>query len=129
VGSRVRWVVGAGVGGAVGGAESFDAGAEVGGFIEVLKRSLRKSILHYMLLCMRTTVDLPDSLAERIKACLAKRKMTFRGLVIAALEQALRDDPAPFKLRDASVGGGQRKVSNDEINTEMDAQREPAFRT
>ncbi len=72
---------------------------------------------------------MPDSLMDRVKTCLAKRKVTFRGLVISALEQALQEDPKPFKLRDASVGSGRKKVSNAEINAAIDAQREPSFRS
>ena len=79
-----------------------------------------------MLLNMRTTVELPDALMDRVKACLATRKLTFRALVISALEQALQEDPKPFKLRDVSVGGGTRTVSGTEINHAIDEQRDPS---
>ena len=82
-----------------------------------------------MLLCMRATVELPDSLMDRVKACLATRKLTFRALVISALEQALEEDPKPFKLSDASVGGGTRRVSSTEINRAINEQREPSYKS
>ena len=80
-----------------------------------------------MLLCMRTTVDIPDSLMGRVKSCLIERKLTFRALVISALEQSLQEDSQPFRLRDASVGGNGEKVSNDTINQVIDSQRESTF--
>jgi hypothetical protein len=40
----------------------------------LLQPHLRIIILPDTLLCMRTTVDLPDSLMDRVKACLAKRR-------------------------------------------------------
>ncbi|MEC5125185.1 hypothetical protein VSU19_00365 [Verrucomicrobiales bacterium BCK34] len=52
---------------------------------------------------MRTTVDIPDSLMERAKK--HKGSMTFRPLVISALEKALAEETAPFVLQDASAGG------------------------
>ncbi len=42
-----------------------------------------------MLLFMRTTVDLPDALMQRIKYHTANKKVTFRSLVITALEKEL----------------------------------------
>ena len=81
-----------------------------------------------MFLCMRTTVDLPESLMTRIKRCLAERKITFRSLVISALEQALEEERKSFQLRDASVGEPSREVvSSDVINRAIDEQRNSSF--
>ena len=81
-----------------------------------------------MLICMRTTVDLPDSLMNRVKLRLSEQKLSFRALVISALEQALHDEPKPFRLRDAAVGAASdEKVSNATINRVMDDQRSPSF--
>ena len=79
---------------------------------------------------MRTTIDIPDSLLDRVKQVLQKRKTTFRSVVISALEKALEEESAPFALRDASVAGDPngRKVSAEEINRQIDESREPAFR-
>jgi len=72
---------------------------------------------------------MPDALFQRAKSVMAKRRMTFRSLVIDALEQALDDQRSErFVLRDASAGyradrrGG---VSNQSINQAIDASREP----
>lgn len=83
-----------------------------------------------MLLCMRTTIDIPDSLLDRVKQVLQKRKTTFRSVVISALERALEEESAPFTLRDASVEGDPngKKVSTEDINRHIDESREPAFR-
>ncbi len=84
-----------------------------------------------MLLCMRTTIDLPDSLMERAKRCIAERKLTFRALVISALEQALETSVEPFELRDASAGPANgadgNTISNTKINQAIDAQRATSF--
>lgn len=85
-----------------------------------------------MHLCMRTTIDIPDSLLDRVKQVLQKRKTTFRSVVIAALEKALEEAAIPFVLRDASVGvdrGAPAKtVSAKEINHRIDELRDPALR-
>lgn len=82
-----------------------------------------------MYLCMRTTVDLPDKLVKRIKACTAERKVTFRSLVVAALEKELAEDHGPFQLRDASVGTSNKSpVPNEVINRHLDASRDFVFR-
>lgn len=81
-----------------------------------------------MFLCMRTTIDMPDSLLKRAKGAMAKRHMTFRALVIDALEQSLREDPEPFVLKEASAGYEARKrsgVSSEQINQAIDEQRQP----
>lgn len=85
-----------------------------------------------MHLCMRTTIDIPDSLLDRVKQVLQKRKTTFRSIVISALEKALEEDATPFVLRDASVGVDQgavaKTVSVKEINRHIDELRDPALR-
>ncbi len=81
-----------------------------------------------MLLCMRTTVDLPDSLMARVKNRTREGNMTFRSLVISALEKTLEEDAEPFTLRDAAVGdSGQETVSADAINQLIDDHRSPEF--
>lgn len=79
-------------------------------------------------LCMRTTVDIPDALMARVKKRLSKRGQTFRSLVVTALEDSLKENPAPFRLRDAAFGeAGTVAVSTAEINRVVDEQREPRF--
>ncbi len=60
---------------------------------------------------------------------MAERGVTFRSLVIDALEQALAEKPArPFVLREASAGysaAGTHKVSRKAINKAIDDSREP----
>lgn len=85
-----------------------------------------------MLLCMRTTIDMPDRLLRRVKRVTAERKTTFRALVIDALERALEERPGGFRLRDASVGGkpkGRNTLSPEAVNSAIDAQRASAFRS
>ncbi|MEX1117869.1 MAG: hypothetical protein WEB60_03665 [Terrimicrobiaceae bacterium] len=41
---------------------------------------------------MRTTIDLPDPLLERVKISAAKQQATMRGLVIKGLEAVLNDE-------------------------------------
>jgi len=78
---------------------------------------------------MRTTVDLPDKLVKRIKACTAERKVTFRALVVAALEKELAEDQGPFQLRDASAGVTKKSpVPNEVITRHLDASRDFSFR-
>jgi hypothetical protein len=43
---------------------------------------------------MRTTIDLPDSLLERVKITAAKQQTTMRGLVIQGLESVLSGETA-----------------------------------
>lgn len=75
---------------------------------------------------MRTTIDIPDSLMERVKKY--KGNMTFRSLVISSLEKALATEAVDFVLRDGSVGeAGDEPVSSREINEQIDAQRDQRF--
>ena len=79
---------------------------------------------------MRTTIDVPDDLLKRARLLLAERKMTFRALVIDAVERALESPAVPFRLRDASVGdaGDRSGVSSKAINRAIDEARDPSFR-
>jgi predicted transcriptional regulator len=57
---------------------------------------------------MRTTVEINDALARRVKSLIAKRKTTFRNIVEEALTRLLEEEgknERGFTLRDASVGG------------------------
>jgi hypothetical protein len=76
---------------------------------------------------MRTTIDMPDKLMSRVKQVVAQRNITFRALVIDALEQSLNVEKAPFVLREASVGydtHGKGGVSSETINNAIDENRE-----
>jgi Arc/MetJ family transcription regulator len=78
---------------------------------------------------MRTTIDIPDTLLERVRPLLAKRNMTLRAVVIDALERLLEPKRTRFTLRDASVGyqpRGDRTISADVINQAIDDMREPS---
>jgi hypothetical protein len=79
---------------------------------------------------MRTTIDVPDDLLKRVRLLLAERKMTFRALVIDAVERAIEAPSAAFRLRDASAGhtGTGPAVSSAAVNRAIDAARQPAFR-
>jgi hypothetical protein len=56
---------------------------------------------------MKTTVEIPDPLAEEAKAVARREKTTLRALIEAGLRQAVRERRrrARFQLRDASFGG------------------------
>ena len=67
---------------------------------------------------------------RKVKITAAKRKTTFRALVVDALERTLDDPPQRFELEDASVGSlhqGEAPVSNTAINELIDSGREPRF--
>ena len=53
-----------------------------------------------MLLCMRTTIDIPTPLFKRAKAAAAKQGTTLRALVVRALEAQLGAAPEkkPYKF-------------------------------
>jgi predicted nucleic acid-binding protein len=75
---------------------------------------------------MRTTIDMPDQLMSRVKQVIAYRNITFKSLVIDALEQSLNEEKVPFVLRDASVGynaHGAGPISADAINKAIDENR------
>ncbi|MEI6034369.1 MAG: hypothetical protein WCS65_08845 [Verrucomicrobiae bacterium] len=80
-------------------------------------------------LCMRTTIDMPDDLMARARPILAQRGMTFRALVIDAVEYALEAPAKPFHLRDASSGVATKKgVSVQQINRAINENRMDSFR-
>ncbi len=56
---------------------------------------------------MKITLEISDSLAEKVKAHAAREGVTFRSVVERGLREVLRaqQKPEPFVLRDASVGG------------------------
>lgn len=56
--------------------------------------------------------------------------MTFRALVIDAVERVLEAPPVAFKLRDASAGAKARNggVTSESINRGIDESRGPFFR-
>lgn len=84
-----------------------------------------------MCLCMRTTIDMPDGLMQRVREVSAARNTTFRALVIEALEKILEPDRKPFQLRDASAGKAydpsQGGLSPLQINQQIDQVREGIF--
>lgn len=57
-----------------------------------------------MHICVRTTVDIPDHLLERVKPHLLKKGLTLRSVVVDALERLMRPNETAFRMRDASVG-------------------------
>jgi hypothetical protein len=56
---------------------------------------------------MKTTVEIPDALAEEARSVAAREKTTLRALIEAGLRQVLRDRrrKTRFRLRDASFRG------------------------
>ncbi len=69
---------------------------------------------------MRTVIELPDSLMRRVKERLNQENITFRAMVISALENALNEEQKPFTLRDAAAGEpNKQKISEGEINAEI----------
>ncbi|TVP78652.1 MAG: hypothetical protein EA353_07835 [Puniceicoccaceae bacterium] len=71
---------------------------------------------------------MPEALMQRVKIVAAKRKTTFRALVVDALERTLDEPRQLFELEDASVGTEEANtVSNDTINQWIDTQRESHF--
>jgi hypothetical protein len=73
---------------------------------------------------MRTTIDLPAPLLERVKISAAKRKTTMRGLVIKGLEAVLNEEAAtdPAATRSAlerlrkGFALGNQPLSRDQIH-------------
>ena len=76
---------------------------------------------------MRTTIDIPAALMERVKRAAARRKTTLRRLVLDALEQSLKQKSERFELRDAAVGSSVATVDAAAINRAIDEQREQGF--
>ncbi len=56
---------------------------------------------------MKTTVEIPDPLAEEAKAVARRERTTLRALIEAGLRQVLRDRRrrSRFRMRDASFRG------------------------
>lgn len=74
-----------------------------------------------MLICVRTTIDIPDALFARAKRLAQARRTTFRDLAIQGLEAVLeqgRRQQKPFRLRDASFGEGGLAEGLDETDWE-----------
>ncbi len=57
---------------------------------------------------MRTTVEINEALARRVRALMAERRTTLRALVEEGLRRIVEEDrpDEPFKMRDASTGEG-----------------------
>lgn len=73
---------------------------------------------------------MPDQLLRRVKKVGLERNMSFRAMVIDALERTLEEPSVGFRLRDASVGTKARainKVSAEAINRAIDNQRDSPF--
>ncbi len=71
---------------------------------------------------------MPDPLFRRAKQAMARRGMTFREMVIDALEQSLAEKHEPFVLRDESAGYSARegeRVTSVDINRAIDTLRDP----
>lgn len=82
-----------------------------------------------MLLCMRTTIDMPDPLMRRLKHLAAERKSTLRDLIIQSVEQHLDSPSVSFKMRNASVGRPKDdSVSSQQIQEAISTINEPMFR-
>lgn len=78
---------------------------------------------------MRTTIDMPDGLARKLKQAAAQRKTTMRELIVDAVERSLESPSSAFRLRDASVGpSDDPTVAAETINQAIDAVREQSFR-
>ena len=73
-----------------------------------------------MLLCMRTTIDLPDGLYSRVRRLAEATGRTLRDVTIEGLERVLRDAARRprFKLRDGSWGHGGLVEGLDETDWE-----------
>lgn len=58
-----------------------------------------------MLSHMRTTIDLPDALAEELRAFAAAHDRTLRDLVVDGIRRVLAQPTEPFRLRSAAFPG------------------------
>ena len=58
-----------------------------------------------MLMCMRTTIDIPDALAAEVRERLARQGRTLRAVVIESLRMTLSRPPGAFTLQDAAFTG------------------------
>ncbi len=80
-----------------------------------------------MLLCMRTTIDLPDGLYTRVRRLAEATGRTLRDVTIEGLERVVRDASRrrQFRLQDGSWGHGGLVEGLDE--TDWDRIREMAY--
>lgn len=60
-----------------------------------------------MVICMKTTVEIPDKTLAAAKQYAAKKKVTLRELIITALQQILEQPKRlqQYELPDCSVSG------------------------
>lgn len=80
---------------------------------------------------MKITLYLPERILRRVKKVATARNVTFRALVIDALERSLEVRSGKFRLRDAFVGAkpdGLKDLSPETVNRTINAQREHSFR-
>lgn len=56
-------------------------------------------------MCMRTTIDLPDAIAEELRLRAVAENRTLRDLVVDAVRASLARPTEPFRLRDAAFRG------------------------
>jgi hypothetical protein len=76
---------------------------------------------------MKTTVEIPDQLAEAARMLAAREKTTLRSLIEAGLRMVLRErrSSALFELRDASFAG--RGLQPDFRSGDWERIREAAY--
>lgn len=63
-----------------------------------------------MLVCMRTTLNLPDALVEQAKATAARNGRTLTSLVEEGLRAVLQAPPAPGRVDLPAYGSGEGRV-------------------
>ena len=63
-----------------------------------------------MIICMKTTIILPDGLAEQAKSYAAERGCTFTALVVDSLHLILRQPPVRELTPLPTFGGGRMLV-------------------
>ena len=63
-----------------------------------------------MIICMKTTIILPDGLAEQAKSYAAERGCTFTALVVDSLHLILRQPPVRELTPLPTSGGGRMLV-------------------
>jgi len=60
-----------------------------------------------MLICMRTTLNLPDALVEQAKERAAEEGRTLTSLIEEGLRQVLAEEPAPRERQPLPTVGGR----------------------
>ncbi len=63
-----------------------------------------------MLICMRTTLNLPDALAEAVKQRAVREGRTFTSLVEQGLRAVLHEQPAVEPIQLPAYGTGTGRV-------------------